>query len=63
MLGKFVISTDKKGEFRFKLVVGNGQTIVVSEGYTTKAACFNGVETVRRYATEAPVEDATLALV
>ncbi|MEU7001216.1 YegP family protein [Nonomuraea sp. NPDC046570] len=63
MAGKFVITKDRRGEFRFKLVAGNGQTIAVSEGYTTKAACVNGVESVRRYAADAPIDDTTLATV
>jgi uncharacterized protein len=63
MAGKFVITKDKRGEFRFKLVATNGQTIAISEGYTTKAACVNGVESVRKHAAEAGVVDETLATV
>ena len=29
---------------------GNGQTILASEGYSTKAACENGIESVRKNA-------------
>lgn len=47
-MGKFVISTRKNGEFQFNLKAGNGQTILASEGYTTKAACENGIESVRK---------------
>ncbi|GAA0915268.1 YegP family protein [Nonomuraea longicatena] len=54
-----MISKDRKGEFRFKLVAGNGQTIAVSEGYSSKAACVNGVESVRRNAADATVDDQT----
>ncbi|NLR58897.1 YegP family protein [Chitinophaga polysaccharea] len=46
-MGKFVISKDAKGEFRFKLNAGNGETILASEGYTTKANCENGIASVR----------------
>ncbi|NLR83057.1 YegP family protein [Chitinophaga eiseniae] len=46
-MGKFVITKDSKGEFRFKLNAGNGETILVSEGYTTKANCEKGIESVR----------------
>ncbi|WP_214323132.1 YegP family protein [Nonomuraea sediminis] len=63
MAGKFVISKDKRGEYRFKLVAANGQTIAVSEGYSTKAACVNGVESVRKNAPDATVDDTTLAAV
>lgn len=47
-MGKFVISTRKNGEFQFNLKAGNGQVILASEGYTTKAACENGIESVKK---------------
>ena len=46
-MGKFVITTRKNDEFQFNLKAGNGQIILASEGYTTKAACMNGVESVK----------------
>ncbi|WP_315821301.1 YegP family protein [Paraflavitalea speifideaquila] len=46
-MGKFIISKDKNGEFRFKLTANNGETILVSEGYSSKANCNNGIESVR----------------
>lgn len=47
-MGKFVITTRKNGEFQFNLNAGNGQSILASEGYTTKTACLNGVESVKK---------------
>lgn len=47
-MGKFVISKRTNGEFQFNLKAGNGQVILASEGYTTKAACENGVESVKK---------------
>ncbi|MBF4484989.1 MULTISPECIES: YegP family protein [unclassified Flavobacterium] len=46
-MGKFVITKRTNGEFQFNLKAGNGQTILTSEGYTTKAACLNGIESVK----------------
>lgn len=46
-MGKFVITKRTNGEFQFNLKAGNGQTILTSEGYTTKAACVNGIESVK----------------
>ncbi|SHH72780.1 YegP family protein [Flavobacterium defluvii] len=46
-MGKFVITTRANGEFQFNLKAGNGQTILTSEGYTTKAAALNGIESVK----------------
>jgi len=47
-MGKFAISKRKNGEFQFNLKADNGQVILSSEGYTTKAACDNGIESVRK---------------
>ncbi len=47
-MGKFVITNRANGEYQFNLKAGNGQTILASEGYTTKAACLNGVESVKK---------------
>ena len=55
---KFEIYTDKKGETRFRLKATNGQVIAASEGYTTKASCKNGIESVKKNAADAPVEEA-----
>ncbi|HPT15630.1 MAG TPA: YegP family protein [Bacteroidales bacterium] len=51
-MGKFVVTTRKNGEFQFNLVAGNGQVILSSEGYSTKAACLNGVESVKKNSQE-----------
>ena len=47
-MGKFVITLRKNGEFQFNLKATNGQVILTSEGYTTKAACMNGIESVKK---------------
>ncbi len=47
-MGKFVISRRKNEEFQFNLKAGNGQVILTSEGYTTKANCFKGIESVKK---------------
>lgn len=47
MAGKFEIYKDKKGEFRFRLKAGNGQTILASEGYAAKSGCTNGINAVK----------------
>ena len=52
---KFEVYKDKAGEFRFRLKAINGEKIAASEGYTTKAACMNGIESVRKNAAEAPI--------
>lgn len=47
-MGSFLITKRTNGEFQFVLKAGNGQVILASEGYTTKAACENGIESVRK---------------
>jgi len=54
---KFEVYKDKAGEFRFRLKARNGEIIAVSEGYTSKASCLNGIESVRKNAPEAPVTE------
>ena len=53
-MGKFVIKTPKTG-VKFDLKAGNGEVIATSEVYTTEAACMNGVESVRKNASDAEV--------
>ncbi|HDY85991.1 hypothetical protein LCGC14_1561600 [marine sediment metagenome] len=48
MAGKFELYKDNAGEFRFRLKAGNGENILASEGYTTKASCENGIASVRK---------------
>ncbi len=54
---KFEMYQDKGGEFRFRLKARNGEIIGTSEGYTAKAGCLNGIESVKKNATEAEIEE------
>ncbi len=47
-MGTFVISKRKNDEFQFVLKAGNGEIILTSEGYSSKANCTNGIESVKR---------------
>lgn len=47
-MGKFEITTRTNGEFQFNLKAGNGQVILASEGYSSKGACQNGIESVKK---------------
>ncbi|PSL44966.1 hypothetical protein CLV51_105341 [Chitinophaga niastensis] len=49
-MGKFVIKTAKDGQHYFNLKAENGQTILSSEMYTTKSACNNGIDSVKKNA-------------
>jgi len=50
---KFEMYKDKAGEFRFRLKARNGEIIAVSEGYTAKASCLGGIESVQKNAPDA----------
>lgn len=49
-MGKFVISKRTNGEHQFNLKANNGQVILTSEGYSSKTACENGIDSVRKNA-------------
>ncbi len=49
-MGKFEVKTDNAGKFRFNLKAGNGQVILASQGYASKDACMNGIESVKKNA-------------
>ena len=49
---KFEVYTDKAGEFRFRLKARNGEIIATSEGYKSMPSCLNGIDSVKRNATE-----------
>lgn len=57
-MGKFVVRETKTG-VKFDLKAGNGEVIATSEVYTTEAACMNGIESVKKNAPVAAVEDQT----
>ncbi len=59
-LAKFEVNKDKAGEFRFKLVAQNGETIAVSEGYTSKESAIKGIESVRQNSIDAVIDDTTV---
>ena len=54
---KYEVYLDKAGEYRFRLKARNGEIIAVGEGYKKKASCLNGIESIRKNAPEAPVDD------
>ncbi len=59
MAGKFEVYQDEQGQYRFRLKAGNGQVIATGEAYTTKKACMNGIESIRKNAPDAKLDDQT----
>ena len=58
-MGKFAVKTVKTG-IKFNLKANNGEIIATSEVYTSDSACKNGIESVRKNAPIAPIEDQTI---
>jgi uncharacterized protein YegP (UPF0339 family) len=59
MAAKFVLKKGSTGKFRFSLVATNGQVIATSEAYESKASAVNGIESVKRNAADAAIDDQT----
>lgn len=51
---KFQIFKGKDDQFYFRLRAENGEIILQSEGYTTKASCQNGIDSVK---TNGPLDE------
>jgi len=52
MAGKFEIYKDKAGKHRWRLKAGNGEIILASQGYASKAGAQIGIESVRKNCTD-----------
>lgn len=58
-MGKFVVRETGTG-IKFDLKAGNGEVIATSEVYSAEASCMNGIESVKKNAPVAAVEDQTV---
>lgn len=52
---KFQVYLDKSDHYRFRLKARNGEIIAVSDSYTARAGCLNGVESVKKNAEKAEI--------
>jgi uncharacterized protein YegP (UPF0339 family) len=50
MSAKFEIFLGSNRQYYFRLKAPNGEKILASEGYTTKANCQNGIQSVKAHA-------------
>lgn len=55
----FKIKQRKNGKYYFMLFATNGYMLVTSQDYSSKAACYNGIESVRKHSYNAIIEDET----
>ena len=58
---KWIIYIDKGGKYRFHLCAANGSNVCHSQGYTTKAACKNGIDSIIRSSKNAEIDKTYLA--
>ncbi|MBQ9142916.1 MAG: YegP family protein [Lachnospiraceae bacterium] len=58
-MGKFVVKETNTG-IKFDLKAGNGEVIATSQVYSSKDACLNGIESVKKNSVAANLEDQTV---
>jgi uncharacterized protein len=59
MAAKFVLKKARPASSAFNLVATNGQVIATSEAYESKASAIKGIESVKRNAPTAEIDDQT----
>ncbi len=59
MASKFVLKKGLTGKYHFNLEAANGQVIATSEAYESRESALHGVESVRKNAADAAVDDQT----
>jgi uncharacterized protein YegP (UPF0339 family) len=59
MAYKFEIFKGKNDEFYFRFRAPNGEPMLASEGYTAKASAQNAIDSIKKNAPDAEVDDQT----
>jgi uncharacterized protein YegP (UPF0339 family) len=54
---KFELYVGSGGKYYWRLKASNGEIIATGEGYSSKAACKNGIESVKTNAPIAEIEE------
>ena len=55
--GNFRITISKRGEYIFKLLSGKNMLLCMGEGYATKARCESAIESAKRFAQTAVIDE------
>jgi uncharacterized protein YegP (UPF0339 family) len=61
MAYRFEIYKDKSGEFRVRFKAANGNTLFSTEGYSSKSGATGLIESVKKNAPDAEVDDQSAA--
>jgi len=56
-MGTFELKKSENGKFHFNLKAGNGQIVATSQMYASKESALNGIDSVRKNAPDAKLED------
>ncbi|MEJ8573455.1 YegP family protein [Microbaculum marinum] len=56
---KFEIYKDRAGEYRFRFRASNGEIMFSSEGYKAKASATGAIESIKKNAPGASIDDQT----
>lgn len=57
MLPKFQVYMDRAGQYRWRLIAGNGEIVAVSEAYATRYNAKRSAELIKAIAPRAIVAD------
>ena len=58
---QFVVKKTSNDQYRFNLVATNGQVVATSETYVRKQSALDTIDSIRRNAATATVDDQTAA--
>ena len=58
-MGKYVITRNEKGKYRFDLLAGNNEIVLSSQVYQARKGALKGIRSVVKNAPKAPVFDST----
>ena len=59
MAYKFEVYKDRAGETRFRFRASNGEIMFASEGYKAKASAMSAIESIKKNAPGADIDDGT----
>ncbi len=59
MAAEFEVMKNAGGKFYWRFKTGNGEIVAHSEAYETKQGCLNGINSVKKEAAAAKVNDMT----
>lgn len=58
-MGKYVITKNANGKYRFDLLAGNNEVILSSQVYQARKGALKGIKSVTKNAPKAPIYDST----